>query len=649
MAEYYAVLKKAIDELADNRAEVRRTVYGELRNALIAELKALAPPLSTAEILRRRIELEEAIRKVEREATTDRGSVGTPFNGGAASPERKPLLVAPRVAAASEPVRETPSSPQEARQSPANVLRRALQRTDGRAGTAAEPLPDRDPIIERAPPPVSGRRARDDAPLRGESLEAPASPAEPPDVALEPPSGPARPGEFRATPTPLRLVPTLAEPIGAAADRPSPQEVFRRALQETESRASAATGAGATAGDGSPLPAVPEQPESPAVELQPNREPVIERATPPLRPRRERDELPPIDDETMVPVPRGLDPRATTVRQPRTHRGDETGGRIESAARPSRFRSLIVAVLVIAVIVGVGTLAWSKRTMIGEMIASLDGTKSAPGGTKLIPPAVPASDKPAAAGERPAAGTAGAESPVASPTPQTDDAAGPSPPAANTGVAANPPPASLAAPATPVAPATDNGSVGDNSGSGATPTMGNAALREEVVNLTNNHGTATNALKAKVTWRYVENGDASPAIEADLQVPERRMKITLTIRKNTDASLPASHLVEVKFDAPGDIPGKGIDSMSRIFMKPTALSRGKPLVGATVKVADGFFWFALSGAGDDVSTNMGLLRDADWIDVFFAYSTGQRAILTFKKGTEGDQVFQKAMAAWTAG
>ena len=162
-------------------------------------------------------------------------------------------------------------------------------------------------------------------------------------------------------------------------------------------------------------------------------------------------------------------------------------------------------------------------------------------------------------------------------------------------------------------------------------------------------GAASNGLKAEVTWRYVENGDTGPAIEADLQVPERRMKITLIIHKNVDASLPASHLVEIKFDAPGDIPGKGIDNVSRIRMKPTALSPGKSLAGASVKVADGFFWFALSAAGDDVSANLGLLREEDWIDVPFAYTTGQRAILTIRKGTVGDQVFQKAMAAWTAG
>ena len=62
-----------------------------------------------------------------------------------------------------------------------------------------------------------------------------------------------------------------------------------------------------------------------------------------------------------------------------------------------------------------------------------------------------------------------------------------------------------------------------------------------------------------------------------------------------------------------------------------------------------YFWIALSGADADLSANLALPRERDWIDLPFVYETGQRAILTFEKGTPGDRVFQKAMAAWTTG
>jgi hypothetical protein len=67
MAEYYTVLRRAIGGIDPNVPETRRAVYDKARNALIGQLKAVDPPLTTAEISRQRLELEEAIRRVERE------------------------------------------------------------------------------------------------------------------------------------------------------------------------------------------------------------------------------------------------------------------------------------------------------------------------------------------------------------------------------------------------------------------------------------------------------------------------------------------------------------------------------------------------------------------------------------------------------
>jgi hypothetical protein len=99
--------------------------------------------------------------------------------------------------------------------------------------------------------------------------------------------------------------------------------------------------------------------------------------------------------------------------------------------------------------------------------------------------------------------------------------------------------------------------------------------------------------------------------------------------------------------ASSTFPGKGIGNVPRVMMKPAEDARGQPLIGASAKVADGFFWIALSALDADVQANLAMLRDRNWIDLQLVYDTGQRAILTFEKGTAGDRVFSEALAAWT--
>src|SRR5215213_445755 len=94
MAEYYAVLKKAVAGLDSGSAEARRAVYDKARNALIGQLKAIDPPLPASEISRQRLELEEAIRRVERE---------TAAAGGQAPRAQRPPEPPPEPSMASEP------------------------------------------------------------------------------------------------------------------------------------------------------------------------------------------------------------------------------------------------------------------------------------------------------------------------------------------------------------------------------------------------------------------------------------------------------------------------------------------------------------------------------------------------------------------
>jgi hypothetical protein len=65
MADYYTVLKRATEGL--DTIAVRRMVYDKVRTTLIRELKSIDPPLANEQISRERVQLEEAIRQVEKE------------------------------------------------------------------------------------------------------------------------------------------------------------------------------------------------------------------------------------------------------------------------------------------------------------------------------------------------------------------------------------------------------------------------------------------------------------------------------------------------------------------------------------------------------------------------------------------------------
>src|SRR3954447_17974972 len=69
MADYYPLVAKAVAGLEKNTGEGRRALYERARTALVAQLRGMNdPPLTEAEITRKRLALEEAIRKVEAEA-----------------------------------------------------------------------------------------------------------------------------------------------------------------------------------------------------------------------------------------------------------------------------------------------------------------------------------------------------------------------------------------------------------------------------------------------------------------------------------------------------------------------------------------------------------------------------------------------------
>jgi hypothetical protein len=136
------------------------------------------------------------------------------------------------------------------------------------------------------------------------------------------------------------------------------------------------------------------------------------------------------------------------------------------------------------------------------------------------------------------------------------------------------------------------------------------------------------------------------AVRADIEVPERKLTVTWSLRRNTDKSLPATHTIEIMFKLPEDFPAGGISNVPGILMKQAEQTRGVPLAGLAVKVTPGFYLIGLSNLDTDKDRNIALLKERSWFDIPVVYNNNRRAILAMEKGTPGERAFADAFKVW---
>lgn len=343
--------------------------------------------------------------------------------------------------------------------------------------------------------------------------------------------------------------------------------------------------------------------------------------------------------------------------------GQQPAYRLEPKKRRN-FAPVIVGALLLVLLGGGGYLAWSFRDDIGSMVANLSGEIAPAEQTAEAPAATPPAETEApdttpatpAAVTAPADGTATGQKftqRLRADGTEIDDGAGSAPvsgePAEGRSVSAQTVASTVEPTDPPVAangaPATQTPGTAANSA----PVAGGEKLflYEERI------GQATPvAVPGGITWTAVRengpDGKPDPQIQGRINVPERGISALLTVKRNTDSSLPASHIIEVVFSVPADFEGGAIENLQRIAMKRTEQDRGDPLVAVTAKVTDDTYLVALNDFEDVVKRNMELLSTRGWIDIPITYRNGRRALITLDKGTTGGNVFQQVMREWAA-
>ena len=120
------------------------------------------------------------------------------------------------------------------------------------------------------------------------------------------------------------------------------------------------------------------------------------------------------------------------------------------------------------------------------------------------------------------------------------------------------------------------------------------------------------------------------AVRMDIRIPERGMAVAMSLRRNSDPSLPASHTITITFELPPDFSDGGIADVVGLLMKEFEQARGMPLGRRVAKVSSGVFLVGLADA--DRQRNLQMLKDLGWFSDmprFFRHNPQRTAAALF--------------------
>ncbi|MGN6103243.1 MAG: hypothetical protein ACTHOR_19065, partial [Devosia sp.] len=149
-----------------------------------------------------------------------------------------------------------------------------------------------------------------------------------------------------------------------------------------------------------------------------------------------------------------------------------------------------------------------------------------------------------------------------------------------------------------------------------------------------------------VEWSKGTDEMGQPTLIGKATIPARNLGVSVLIRKNSDPTLPASHLMEINFSVTDSFIGGAISGLPGVLLKNEELVQGTPLVGASARVVGNSFLFALSSSSQDEATNKDLLTSRKWMDLAIIYATGKKAIITLEKDDKAQQLFNDVFATW---
>lgn len=141
-----------------------------------------------------------------------------------------------------------------------------------------------------------------------------------------------------------------------------------------------------------------------------------------------------------------------------------------------------------------------------------------------------------------------------------------------------------------------------------------------------------------VNWRFADG-----AWRAEVSVPEVKLALSLAMTKATDDG-PASHKIDLRFQS--DDPSLQIARAGVPEMRKEENPYGDRLAAVAVQVTPSVYLIGLRKAEADVAYNLELIKSRGWIDVPLEMTDKRIAKITFEKGPAGDATLAQALKAW---
>ncbi|WP_319412973.1 hypothetical protein [uncultured Cohaesibacter sp.] len=544
MADYYAILKRAVEAVPTQNREQRQTIYDKARKALLTKLQNMDPPLPPADISKQRMALEEAVRAVERDLSAAASAASAQASSHEEEKEMGDGRMSERSASTSAPAAPRARAGEEARAD------HGYAQVDAAPKGASAPQPYKPTAMDKPRQEILEEKSPSDKVVR------------------------------RAGQDVLKNAVRDANALGEATNK---------AVRHAQDAADA-VGEERDGGEAARI------------------EPTLGDAVVSQSKTYKRNS---IED--------GVSERPG-------YSNDEDG---DDQGSKSRFGLIAIVMVLIVVLAGSGYLLYSNmEAFLGSDTASVQETGS--DGSAQVEK-TQSGDAASGSGQFDMA--AKSVKTITVTPPSEDDGARSDDSALPQGDVTAP-----VADTVPLQGLTAN--VGAND---AGISVAQRAILYEEPGGESEPGSANGG---EVIWAVEGDGDGA-VVTIEASIPDKNMSFNITMKKNQDAELPASHLIEISATHGDNDADKAIVKIPGLILKPTEQSRGEGLVGAAIRIADDLHWVALTSGDREERYNLELLHLRGWIDIPIQYKTGRRAILTLEKGEAGDRVITQAIQAWT--